>query len=49
LWWYRAIKTAAQTKAYKDVVRDVSWVLDRMLDKGKKRAAEDDGVVKAKR
>jgi hypothetical protein len=38
-----------QTRVYKEVVKDVLWVLERMLDKGKKRAAEGDVGVRAKR
>ena len=42
VWWHAAITNPSQRKAHEEMVEDVSWVLDWMLDDrkhGKKRAA----------
>ena len=58
VWWYSVVRNPSQSKVHREVVEDVLWVLDQMLDghqEGKKCAApsgtsgEKDSEPRAKR
>jgi hypothetical protein len=56
VWWYAAVKNPAQRKAHQEMVEDVAWVLDWMLDdrkQGKKRSSgtsrDEDAEARVKR
>ena len=48
VWWFQAVKTAAQRKVFTDMMEDVLWVLGQMIGKlqGAKKRTRVDSVVK---
>jgi hypothetical protein len=48
VWWFQAIKTAAQRKVFTDMMEDVLWVTGQMISKlqGVKKRTRLDSIVK---